>query len=96
MVTRPTSFCDVMLAKENRPVIAHKKRDIIIPGIANPDGKPIKRTYDVSPEGEKVLDQLISKMNKAFQAAPRELMDLHAKVEAGQDNLNGLTARREK
>lgn len=94
MVTRPTSFCDIVLAKDGRQVIAPTKRDIVIPGFATPDGKAIKRTYDVSPEGERILDNLVAKMNKAFLAAPKELMDLHDKVTQEAENLDPMTARR--
>lgn len=94
MVTRPTSFCDIVLAKEGRTVIATAKRDIVIPGFATEDGKAIRRTYDVSPEGEKILNNMVSKMQKAFLTAPKELLDLHEKVTVESGNLDAMTARR--
>lgn len=94
MVTRPTSFCDIILAKEKRTVIATKKREIVIPAFATADGKAIRRTYDVSPEGDKILSGLLSKMEKAFLAAPKELMDLHDKVTAEAEDLGQMTAKK--
>jgi hypothetical protein len=94
MVTRPTSFCDVVLAQTGRAVIATQKRDVVIPGFATSDGKAIRRTYDVSPEGDKILTQMLGKMEKAFLAAPKDLVDLHAKITVEADALGPMTAKK--
>jgi hypothetical protein len=94
MVTRPTSFCDVVLAQTGRTVIANQKRDVVIPAFATADGKAIRRTYDVSPEGDKILNTMLAKMEKAFQTAPKELLDLHEKITAEAAGLGPMTAKK--
>lgn len=93
MVTRPTSFCDIMLATQGKSVIADKKVDVVIPAVAMPTGKTFRKTYDVSPEGERVLRAIMDRMNKALVNASKELRGVGERVTASTENLGPMTAQ---
>lgn len=92
MVTRPASFCDVMMS-QGKVVIATKKRNIVIPAVAMPDGKTYRKTLDVSVEGEKVLEQMVARMQQRLLAASKEFRDMEAATQATITDMGGLTAK---
>lgn len=93
MVTRPASFCDVMIARGDSPALATEKKEITIPAAATEDGKTIRRTFDVSPEGAKILDQMMAKMTRGMLAASKEIRDMQEKLAINSDGLGTMTAK---
>lgn len=92
MVTRPASFCDVMMA-QGKVVIATKKRNVVIPAVAMPDGKTFRKTLDVSAEGEKVLEQMVARMQQRLLASSKEFRDMGEATQATIADMGGLTAK---